>query len=77
MKREGDRWVGKCRYRLLLEWASAITQNWCNVALDETITSIKQSRIEGVSQEAQPASNPQTCPQPGSVKDQFALIPKY
>lgn len=77
MKREGDRWVGKCRYRVLLVWASAITQNWCNISLDETISLINRSRIEGESQEAEPASNPQKCPQAGSVKSHFALIPKY
>jgi hypothetical protein len=77
MKREGDRWVGKCRYRVLLLWASAIVQNWCTVELDETITSITRSRIEGESQEARPATDDKTCASPGTTKSHFALIPKY
>jgi len=75
-KRLGDRWGGKCRYRVLLEWASAITENWCEVALDETITSIKSTRIEGESQEAEPASDPRVCPRPGTRRLPFALIPQ-
>lgn len=76
-KRQGDRWVGKCRYRVLLVWASAITENWCEIVLDETINSIKPTRIEGESQEAEPASDPRVCPQPGTRNSAFALIPQY
>lgn len=76
-KRQGDQWVGKCRFRLLLVWASLVSPHWCNLELDEVITSLTRSRIEGESQKPMPAPSMQDCPSPGNGRVQFALIPKY
>jgi hypothetical protein len=65
-KRQGDRWVGKCSYRLLLTWASASSETWCPLALDEIITLVSPERIEGDSQGYDPPTKSQgtglSCP---------------
>jgi hypothetical protein len=75
-KRQGSEWVGTCRYRILLVWESAVTENWCSLELGERITSISPRRIEGMTQKFERATNIQNCPTPGSGWEPWAYIPK-
>ncbi len=78
-KRQGDRWIGKCSQRLLLNWASAISEHWCPLTLDEIVTLVSPERIEGESQDFDPppSRREQDCPVPGKTRSHFVLIPRY
>ncbi len=78
-KRQGDRWIGKCSQRLLLNWGSAISEHWCPLTLDEIITLVSPERIEGESQDfaPPPSRREQDCPVPGKTRSHFVLIPRY
>lgn len=75
-KRQGSEWVGTCREKILLVWGSAVSETWCSLELNEKITSVSPSRIEGETQNYTSASTPSSCPSPGTGWHRFAYIPK-
>jgi hypothetical protein len=75
-KRYGSEWTGKCRARVLLIWASEVAEKWCALELDEKITSVSPTRIEGESQGFVRGEAASDCPLPALGRVHFALIPK-
>jgi S1-C subfamily serine protease len=77
LKRKGGQWAGECKFNFLLNWGSLISKTWCPLSLEETVTSVSPTRIEGISQEPEPGPRPESCPRASSNKSPFTLIPKY
>lgn len=76
LKRQGDQWMGKCHNRYLLLWGSLVSETWCSLDLDEVITSVSRSRIEGEAQDFGYPSRIEQCPVPSSNRGHWSLIPK-
>jgi S1-C subfamily serine protease len=75
-KRQGNQWVGKCHNRYLLHWGSLGSQIWCPLDLDEVVTSVSPSRIEGDGEYFSYPSSVNLCPLPSSQRLHWTLIPK-
>jgi len=69
-KRRGERWVGKCRTNIQIGYVT------CHLELDEIVTSVSPTRIEGEGQEMEPGPKPGSCPQASNKMGGFAYIPK-
>jgi hypothetical protein len=75
-KRQGNQWVGKCHNRYLLRWGSLVSETWCPLDLDEVITSVSPSRIEGDGEYLSYPSRVDQCPLPSSQRIHWSLIPR-
>jgi hypothetical protein len=77
LKRQGSQWVGTCKFNFLLNWGSMVSKTWCPVNLEEAVTSVSPTRIEGISQAPESGPNAESCPRASPKKNPFTLIPKF